>query len=84
MEEQQIIDIWDTFKDYITEKSRDTAASQYIDFLLSQDIDTKTIEGLKGYDSHLDQAIDLVLEDEQEKEDLESDPWDDEEEDEDY
>lgn len=84
MEEQQIIDIWDTFKDYITEKSRDTAASHYVDFLLSQDIDIDVIESLKGYDAHLDQAIDLVLEDEQEKQDYEDEDYDNEEDDEDY
>jgi hypothetical protein len=84
MEEQQIIDIWDIFKDYISEKSKDIAANHYIDFLVGQDIDTSIIESLKGYDIHLDHAIELVLEDEQEKQDFEEDNWDDPEEDEDY
>ena len=67
MEEQLIIDVWDTFKDYVPEKLRDTAASQYVDFLIGQDVDTETLEGLKGYDSHLDQAIELVIEDNDEE-----------------
>jgi len=82
MEEQQIIDIWDIFKDYITEKSRDVAANHYIDFLVGQDIDTAILEGLKGYDSHLDQAIDLVIEDNANEENFDEDEG--YEEDEDY
>lgn len=86
MEEQQIIDIWEMFREYIVEKNRDTAASQYIDFLIGQDIDTDVIEGLKGYDAHLDQAIDLVLENNSNEEnDKDDENWNyDEEEDEDY
>lgn len=61
MDEQKIIDIWDTFKDYIPEKQRDTAANQYMDFLLDQEVTTDTFESLKGYDPHIDQALDLVL-----------------------
>jgi len=82
MEEQQIIDIWDTFKDYIPEKLRDTAASQFVDFLIGQDIETDTLEGMKGYDSHLDQAIDLVIEDNNDEENFDEDEG--YEEDEDY
>lgn len=85
MEEQQIIDVWEIFKEYISEKSKDTAANQYVDFLLGQDIDIDVMEGLKGYDPHLDRAIDLVLEENKEKEsEEEEDLWEDEEEDEDY
>ena len=62
IDEQKVIDIWDTFKDYIPEKQRDTAANQFLDFLLDQDVNTDFFESLKGYDPHLDQAIDLVLE----------------------
>lgn len=85
MEEQQIIDIWEMFKEYISEKNRDTAANQYVDFLVGQDIDTNILEGLKGYDPHLDQAIDLVLDENKDADsDDEEDLWGNEEEDEDY
>ena len=53
MEEHLIIEVWDTFKDYIPEKSRDTAASQYIDFLVGQDVELETLESVLGYDPHL-------------------------------
>ena len=54
--------IWDTFKEYIPEKSKETAANQFVDFLLGKDVSTEDLEGLKGYDNHLDDAIDLVIE----------------------
>lgn len=84
MEEDLIIEIWDTFKEYVSEKSKETAANHYVDFLLGKDVETSVLEGIKGYDSHLDQAIDLVLEEENNnKEDADEDNWD-YEEDEDY
>jgi hypothetical protein len=82
MEEQLIIEIWDTFKDYIPEKSRETASSQFLDFLVGQDVDVATLEGLMGYDPHLDSAIELVLadfrEDEGEIDELDDDFYEDE------
>lgn len=62
MEESLIIEIWDTFKEYIPEKNKEIAANQFVDFLVGKDVDVDTLESLKGFDSHLDEAIDLVLE----------------------
>lgn len=62
MDEQLIFEIWDTFRDNIPEKGRDTAATQFIDFLVNRDVEADTLEGLLGYDSHLDSAITVVLE----------------------
>jgi hypothetical protein len=61
MEEQLIIEIWDTFRDYIPEKSRETASNQFLDFLVGKDVEVATLESLMGYDPHLDSAIELVL-----------------------
>lgn len=61
MDEQLIIEIWDTFKDNIPEKSRDAAATQFIEFLLDRDVDHDELEGVLGYDPHLDTAIQEVL-----------------------
>ena len=59
MEEQLIIEIWDTFRDNIPEKGRETAAAQFVDFLVGKDVEIETLEGLLGYDPHLDSAIEL-------------------------
>ena len=85
MEEQLIIEIWETFKDYIPEKQREIAANQYVDFLQGRDIDLETFQGLLGYDPHLDDALNLVIDEfkelEDEDEESEFDDWGDEEED---
>jgi hypothetical protein len=61
MEEDLIIEVWDVFKEYIPEKNKDTAANHFVDFLLGKDVEQNVLEALVGYDSHLDNAIDLVL-----------------------
>ena len=62
MEESLIIEIWDTFKDYIPEKNRETAAVQFADFIIGKDVEISTLESLLGYDPHLDSAITAALE----------------------
>ncbi len=85
MEEQLIIEIWDTFRDYIPEKTRETAANQFVDFLVGKDVDAVTLEGLMGYDPHLDDALEIVLGEFKEAEDSDNDDeydgWEEEEED---
>lgn len=61
MEESLIIEIWDTFKEYIPEKSKETAANQFVDFLVGKDVEVETFESLQGFDSYLDEAIKLIL-----------------------
>jgi hypothetical protein len=76
MDESLIIETWDVFKEYISEKNRDTAASHYVDFLLGKDVDTSTLESVMGYDPHLDDAIQLVLGEERDEEDVDEDDGD--------
>lgn len=80
MDEELIIEIWDTFKDYIPEKNRETAANQYVDFLVGNDVDTSDLEGVLGYDPHLDSAIELVLGKEHEEEEEDDFGYDEDEE----
>ncbi len=75
MEESLIIETWDVFKEYISEKNRDTAASHYVDFLLGKDVETSVLEGLMGYDSSLDQAIELVVGEKDEDSNAEDDDY---------
>ena len=64
MEESLIMEVWDTFREYIPEKNKDMAANQYVDFLLGKDVDVEILEGLMGYDTHLDDAIKTVIQEE--------------------
>jgi hypothetical protein len=84
MEEDLIIEIWDTFKEHLPEKNRDNAATQFIDFLISRDVEMSVIEGLSGFDPHLDTAIESVIDEENgyvddEDEDADWDSYDDDE-----
>ena len=71
MEEAMIMEVWDTFKEYIPEKNKDMAANQYIDFLLGKDVPADVLESLTGYDTHLDDAIRTVVSEEKGYEDEE-------------
>ena len=84
MEEDLIVELWDVFREYISDKNKEVAANQYVDFLLGKDVELSTLEGLMGYDTHLDNAIELVIN--EEKEDADPDEeynWDFDEADED-
>jgi hypothetical protein len=69
MEESLIIEVWDTFKEYVPEKNRETAANHYVDFLTGKDVELSVLEGLMGYDPHLDIAIELVVGENEDSED---------------
>jgi hypothetical protein len=75
MEEDLIIELWDVFKEYIPDKNKDTAANHFVDFLLGKDVSQSVLEGLLSYDPHLDDAINLVIENEEESDDVD-DEWD--------
>ncbi len=73
MDESLIMEIWDTFREYIPDKNKEVAAHQYVDYLLGKDIEVPALEALMGYDPHLDVAIKAVVDEESEWSDDESD-----------
>ena len=75
MEEDLIIEVWDIFREYVPDKNKETAANHYIDFLVGKDVELSVLEGLMGYDPHLDDAIQLVVDENKD----DSDDFDDEE-----
>lgn len=81
MDESLIMEVWDTFKEYIPDKNKDTAANHYVDFLLGKDVEVSVLEGFVGYDSHLDDAIKAAVAEESGWDEEEADDF---EEDEDY
>ena len=76
MDESLIMEIWDTFREYIPEKNKEMAANQYVDWLLGKDINADDLEGYMGFDPHLDDAIKTVLDENSEFEDAEDDDYD--------
>lgn len=75
MDESLIMEVWDTFREYIPDKNKEMAANQYVDFLLGKDISTADLESYMGYDTYLDTAIKTVLDEESEFEDEDSDEY---------
>ena len=76
MEEDLIIEVWDVFKEYISDKNKEVAANQFVDFLLGKDVELPVLEGLMGYDTHLDNAIELVLEEQEVDDDIDEEDYD--------
>ena len=73
MEEDMIMEVWDTFKEYIPDKNKETAAHQYVDYLLGKDVETGVLESFMGFDSYLDIAIKAVVDEVSEWDDVEED-----------
>jgi hypothetical protein len=73
MEEDLIIGVWDTFKDYMPEKNRETAANHYVDFLVGQDVSIEVLESVMGYDPHLDSAIQIIVEEFKDEDQIDDD-----------
>ena len=69
MEEDLIIEVWDTFREYVSDKNKEVAANQYIDFLIGKDVELSVLQSLMGYDSYLDNAIQLVVDENKDAED---------------
>lgn len=76
MEEDLIIEIWDVFKEYISDKNKETAANHFVDMLLGKDVEASVLKGLMGYDPHLDDAITLATEEDAEEDDFDEDDID--------
>jgi hypothetical protein len=69
MEEDLIIEVWDTFREYVSDKNKEVAANQYIDFLIGKDVELSVLQSLIGYDTYLDNAIQLVVDENKDDED---------------
>jgi hypothetical protein len=76
MEEDLIIEVWDVFKEYISDKNKETAANHFVDMLIGKDVEASTLKSLVGYDSYLDDAIQLALADEEADDDFDEDDFD--------
>lgn len=73
MDESLIMEIWDTFREYIPEKNKEMAANQYVDFLVGKDVEVADLEGWMGFDPHLDLAIKNVLDEFNEENEIDED-----------
>jgi hypothetical protein len=61
MKEEQIVEIWTLFKEYVDKKSLDIIAEKYVDLLADYGIDDFILKEATGVDSDLDNAIGYYL-----------------------
>jgi|TARA_B110000503_G_C6828441_1_gene281762 hypothetical protein len=73
MNEEQIADLWNLFKEYLDKKHIDLAAEKYVDLLADYGVDDIVFKEVTGTDKHLDSAINYYLEIDEDEDDWEED-----------
>lgn len=73
MDEDQIADIWNLFKNYLDKKQPELVAEKFVDLLVDYGVDDLTLKSSLGNDKLLDAAIQYYLEDDDEDDEQE---WD--------
>ena len=61
MNEEQIVDIWNLFKNYIDKKQVEVISEKFVDMLADYGVDDITMKELLGNDKDLDSAITYYL-----------------------
>jgi hypothetical protein len=74
MDEDQIADIWNLFKNYLDKKQPELVAEKFVDLLVDYGVDDLTLKSSLGNDKLLDAAIQYYLEDEDDEDDEQE--WD--------
>jgi hypothetical protein len=81
LNEDNIVDIWISLKEFIDKKTIETAASKYIDTLADNGVEDHVLKASLGSDEDLDAAIEYYLdgwEDSDDDVDYDSQDWDEE------
>jgi hypothetical protein len=73
MDESQIADIWNLFKEYLDKKHVELAAEKFVDLLADYGVDDITFKEVSGTDKYLDNAINYYLDLDSEYNDEEDD-----------
>jgi hypothetical protein len=68
MNEEQIVEIWMCFKEYLDKKQIELAAEKYVDLLADYGVDDITLKGCLGDEDYLDSAIEYYLDNEDQEE----------------
>jgi hypothetical protein len=74
-----IADIWTIMVEHIDEKKKQDVAANYINTLLDYGVSESVIQGLFGIDTYLDEAVEYVLDSDEDTADYdeeEDDRWD--------
>ena len=63
MTEEQIIDTWGLFKEYVDKKQIDVVAEKFVDMLADYGVSDETLVSSLGSSASLDEAINYYLDD---------------------
>ena len=63
MDSTQIEEIWTTVSHYVTERQKLDCAVDFVKTLVDQGVSIKTLKAAQEYDDKLTEAINIVLED---------------------
>ena len=61
MSEEEIIDVWNLFREYVDKKHIEHAAERYIDLLADYGVEDQVLVSVLGHDVNLDQAVNYYL-----------------------
>lgn len=75
LNEEQIADIWNTFKEYIDKKQLDVVAERFVDLLADYGVSDQVLEAAIGIDNDLDDAINYYLEIDTDEEDFDDEEY---------
>ena len=75
MDHEHIEEIWTTISHYITERQKLDCAVDYVKTLLDQGVSIKTLKAAQEYDDKLTEAIEIVLEDTEDDEYVDTDNY---------
>ena len=77
MDESQVVDIWNTFKESIDKKQIETVAERYVDVCADYGTSDEAFRNALGSDAELDAAILYYLDLDSDYEDDDIDEWED-------
>ena len=75
MDHEQIEEIWTTISHYVTERQKLDCAVDYVKTLVDQGVSPKTLKAAQEYDDKLTEAIEIVLEDTEDDEYVDTDNY---------
>jgi hypothetical protein len=64
MKEDIIADVWTTIVEYVPEKQRQHAATDFVNVFMDYGVKETVLENLLGIDPYLDDALNYVIDDE--------------------
>lgn len=61
MNEEQVVDIWSLFKEYLDKKQLEVVAEKFVDLMADYGVEDIAFKGAMGTDASLDAAISYYL-----------------------